>query len=462
MLTRLTAGVKTSVFFFFRPITIIRSYHQTSLRPDLVAGLTVAVILLPQAIAYALMAGIPPQLGLYSAIVAAIIGALWGSSNQLQTGPTNTASVLVLTTLLPIAVAGSPKFLAAASLLALMVGVFRLLLGVARLGLLVNFVSDSVIIGFTAGAGVLIWINQIGHLLRLTIPNSSSMVDTLQNLAGQIAKSHWPSLLMGIMIGALVLILPRIHRKLPGALIALVLSAIIFRIFNLERSGFSTIGAIPAGLPPLTDFSQINLDLILQLGSGALAIGAIGLVEALSIARSISSQTGQRIDSNQEFVGQGLSNIACGIFSGFPGSGSFSRSAVNLNAGAQTQMASVFSGLFVLITALLLGPLTAYVPRAAIAGILMVIAYGMIDTKEIARILHGAPGDVFIMAMTFVATLLLPLQFAVLIGILASFAIYILRTSVPRVMCVLPDENFKHLVYQPDKPTCTQFAIFKI
>ena len=462
MLTRLSAGVKTSVYHFLRPTSIFRSYRQANLRPDLTAGLTVAVILLPTAIAYALMAGMPAQLGLYSAIIAAIVGALWGSSNQLHTGPTNTSSLLVLTTLLPIAAAGSPKFIAAASLLAIMIGVFRLLLGMARLGMLVNFVSDSVIIGFTAGAGVLIWVSQLSHLLRLTVPNSSSVINTVQGLAGQIALTHWPSLVLGISVAVLILSARRINHKLPGALIGLILAGTITWLLSLQNVGIKVIGVVPAGLPPLTDFSQFNLELIVQLSSGALAIGAIGLVEAMSVARSIASQTGQRIDSNQEFIGQGLANIACGLFSGFAGSGSFSRSAMNQAAGAQTPMASIFSGVFVLIAALVLSPLTAYVPRAALAGVLFVIAYGMIDRKEIVRILHGAPGDVFIMTMTFVATLLLPLQFAVLIGILASFSIYIVRTSVPRVVCVLPDDNFKHLVFQPDKPICPQFTIIKI
>jgi SulP family sulfate permease len=462
MIARLSTGVKASLVYFIRPASILRNYRRADLRPDLIAGLTVGVILLPQAIAYALIAGMPPQLGLYSAVFAAAVGALWGSSSHLHTGPTNTASLLVLTTLLPIAAAGTPEFIVAASVLAVMIGIFRLFLGLARLGLLVNFVSDSVIIGFTAGAGVLIWVSQLSHILRLTIPSSPSMVNTLANVAGQLGTTHWQSLLLGIIALAIIIVLRRVNYKLPGALIALILAATAVWIFNLQEYGLSVIGAVPGGLPPLTDFSKVNLDLIFDLSSGALAIGAIGLVEAMSIARSVASQTGQRLDSNQEFIGQGLANIACGIFSGFAVGGSFSRTAVNQNSGARTSISSVFSALFVLVAALLLGPLTAYVPRAALAGVLFLIAYGMIDWKEIRRILRGAPGDVFIMAATFVATLLLPLQFAVLTGILFSFAVYILRTSVPRLVCVLPDDQFKHLVHRPDKPLCTQLVIFKI
>jgi SulP family sulfate permease len=458
----LLTSVTTSVALFTHPAIVLRTYHQADLKPDLVAGLTVAVILLPQAIAYALIAGMPPQLGLYTAILAAIAGGLWGSSNQLHTGPTNTAALLVLATLAPLAATGSPEYIAAASALALMIGIFRLLLGIARLGMLVNFVSDSVIIGFTAGAGVLIIVGQLSHILRVTIASSSSMVTTLRELAIHITETHWMSVLLTLGVAALIVIVRRFNRKLPAPLLALVLAGTLVWILDMQSYGVKVIGEVPSGLPPLTDIRRLSLDTLGQLASGALAIGAIGLVEAISVARSVASQTGQRLDSNQEFVGQGMANIAASLFSGFASSGSFSRTSANYLAGARTPLASVFSGLFVLAATLALGPLTAYIPRAALAGVLLLIAYGMIDRKEIARILRSAPGDVFIMISTFAATLLLPLQYAVLIGILSSFTIYILRTSLPRVICVVPDDHFHHLLHQPGKPLCPQLGIFKI
>jgi SulP family sulfate permease len=202
--------------------------------------------------------------------------------------------------------------------------------------------------------------------------------------------------------------------------------------------------------------------LIRELSTGVLAVGAIGLVEAMAIARSIASQSGHRLDSNQEFVGQGLANIATGFFSGYTTSGSFTRSGVIFEAGGRTPMASIFSGVILLIVMLILGPLTAYVPRTALAGVLLVTAFGMIDRKEIRRILQGARSDALIMVMTFLATLLLPLQFAVLTGIITSLVIYILRTSVPHVVPVLPAINFRHFTHQPDREPCTQMAIFDI
>jgi SulP family sulfate permease len=193
-----------------------------------------------------------------------------------------------------------------------------------------------------------------------------------------------------------------------------------------------------------------------------LAVAAIGLVEAMSIARSIASQTGQRLDSNQEFIGQGLANMASGFFSGYPCSGSFTRSAVNYDAGAHSPLASAFSGLFVLIAMIALAPLAAFVPRTALAGVLVVIAYGMIDREEIVRIWRGARDDAVIMVVTFLGTLFLHLEFAVLLGILLSFAVYIMKTSVPEVTPVVPDDTFSHFIDQPEKPQCPQLAVLDI
>ncbi|MEA3351006.1 MAG: SulP family inorganic anion transporter [Chloroflexota bacterium] len=452
---------KQTYRFFIHPVALIKDYKLSDLRPDLVAGLTVAIVLLPQAIAYAMVAELPPQMGLYSAIVAAIVGALWGSSNHLHTGPTTAASLLALTILLPIAEPGSAEFLVAASLMAVMVGIFRLMLGLARLGMLVNFVSDSVIIGFTAGAGVLIAASQLQHLLRVDVANTSSLITTLRTIIIKIRETHFPSLLLGLGIIIIVALLRHFKPKWPAPLLGMIVAGSIVGGFGLQHQGMRVIGELPRSLPPITNFS-IDLQVISDLSAGALAIGAIGLVEAIAITRSIASQTGQRVDNNQEFVGQGLANIACGLLSGFTTSGSFTRSGVNYEAGARTSLSSIFSGLFVLIAMLIFGSLTAYVPRAALAGMLIIIAYGMVDRKEIVRVWQGVRSDAFIMVVTFLATLFLPLQFAVLSGILISLAIYILQTSVPRVIPVLPAKNFHHFTHQPQNAPCPQMVVFDI
>ena len=448
--------------YFLHPVRIIKNYRRSDLQPDLIAGLTIAVVLLPQAIAFAMVAELPPQVGLYTAVIATIAGALWGSSKYLHTGPTNSISLLVLATLLPIAHAGGAKFLAAASLMAVMVGMIQVLLGVSRLGLLVNFVSDSVIIGYTAGAGVLIAANQLRHLLRLDLPSSASLITTLNDVAAYLPKTHGLSLLIGMGTVLFLLIQRRFFSKLPGALLVMIISAALVGFIGLDDHGVKIIGEIPASLPPLVDFSMWNFDLIFNLFSGALAVSAIGLVQAIAIARSIAAQSRERLDSNQEFIGQGLANILSGLLSGYSVSGSISRSAMNFELRARTPMASVFSGILALIAMFLFAPYAAFVPRSALAGVLIVVALAMIDLGEIKRILRGTRGDAVIMITSFLGMLIMPLQFAVLLGILLSFAVHMLRTSIPRVVSVLPSKGFHHFTHQPTRQSCPQLGILDI
>ncbi len=459
---KLRSKLHSTWAYLLRPFDIFKGYPRKFLRPDLLAGLTIAVILLPQAMAYALIAELPTQMGLYSAIFGAIVGALWGSSNHLQTGPTNAASLLVLSILLGVAAPDTTTYLVAAGMLTLLVGLLRLGMGFARLGMLVNFVSDSVITGFTAGAGVLIFVNQLRHLLRLQIPSTPGLWETLNNLGASLPETHLPSLILGAGAILLIVLLKRLNPRLPGPLIAITLAALITSASGLAQQGVLVIGEIPRGLPPLVRLPIFNVGLITQLTSGALAVAAIGLIEAMSIARSIAAQTGQRLDSNQEFVGQGMANIVCAFTSGYTCSGSFTRSAVNYQVGAQTPLSSIFSGIFVLLGMVAFGWLLAEIPLPALAGVVLVIALGLINIKEMKNIWQGPRGDRFIMLVTLSATLLLPLQFAVLSGILFSLAHYILKTSVPQVNVVVPDEDFVHLVPRPNKPSCPQLGIIEI
>lgn len=448
--------------FFYHPATLVKNYRREHIRPDLLAGVTVAVVLLPQAIAYALIAELPLQMGLYAAVVAAIVGILWGSSYHLHTGPTNATSLLVLSTLTTVAVPGTEAYIAAAGLLALMVGVARLGLGLAHLGVLAYFVADSVVIGFTAGAGVLIGAGQLRHWFRLDSGEGTHFWGLISTFLSQLAEIHWPSFLIGLIVITLIIGLRRYKPHWPGALIGIIVTAAIVSLLRLDQQGVIVLGELPRGLPPLIDLSQLNLRLIGPLSTGALAIAAIGLVESISIGRAIAARSGQHLDSNQEFVGQGLANIAAGLFSGFAVSGSFTRTAVNYEAGAKTPLAVVASGLFVLLAVLLLAPLAAYLPRAALAGAIVMIAYNMVDRKEIRRIWRTSRGDSGIMVATFLGTLFLPLEFAVLSGVLVSFGRYIARTSTPPVHSVLPDKQFAHFVYEPAKPVCPQLAVLTI
>lgn len=447
--------------YLARPSQLFREYDRKDLRPDLIAGLTVAVILLPQAIAFALIAELPPQMGIYTAIIAAVIAGLWGSSNQTHTGPTNAVSLLVLSILLSNFIPGSPDFILAAGMLALMAGIFQLGLGLARLGMLINFVSHSVIIGFATGAGLLIAIRQIPHLLGIEV-QGENIGEFLFGIGSGLTETNLITAALGIGTIVLILVVRRINKRLPGALIAMVVASVLVYAFNLDERGVSVIGELPKSLPPLADLPLLDLGFITRLSTGALAVAAIGLVETTAISRSIATQTGQRLDSNQEFVGQGLANITVGLFSGYPCAGSFSRSAVNFNAGARTSIASLLSALFLLIAVFATAPMAKYLPRTALAGVLIVVAIGMIDRKEIVRIWQGTRGDALIMLVTFIGTLFIDIAFAILAGILISFALYLWRTSLPRVHQVVPDEQYKHFSFQKNKPYCPQLGVVDI
>ena len=458
----LRRGLRDIPAFFARPREIFRGYSAGQVSPDLVAGLTVAAVLVPQAIAYALIAELPPEMGLYAAIVAAIVGVLWGSSWHLHTGPTNAISLLALSSLMAVAEPGSPRFLAAAGLMAVLVGVAQLVMGLAHMGVLVNFVSDSVIIGFTAGAGLLISANQFPHLLGMSLDVSPGFYSIIAQVIGNLRYTHGLTLLLGLGTVVVMVMLRMWKSNWPVALIGIAGAAGAVAAFDLDASGVVVLGELPRQFPSVTGPPLFDLELIGMVFTGALAVSAIGLVEAISISRAVAAESGQRLDSNQEFVGQGLANIAAGFLSGYPCSGSFTRTALNFASGARTPMAGVFSGLWVLIFMLLFAPLAVYLPRAALAGVVLVIAYRMVNIGEIRRILRASTGDSVIMVATLIATVLLPLEFAVLAGVLVSFGRYLVKTSTPRVWPVVPDENYRYFVHEGSGPACPQLGMIAI
>ncbi len=445
-----------------QPLRLLRGYPRAALRDDLLAGITVGLVLLPQALAFSLLAGLPPVMGLYTTLVAAIIGSLWGSSSHLHSGPTNTAAILTFTVLAPLFTPGSAEFIAAAGLLALLAGLIKLLMGLARLGLLVNFVSDAVAVGFTAGAGLLIMVNQLAPILRLPITSTEGFVGSLGALFQQATAAHLPSLLLGLGTILFVLIWQRSIRRIPGALAGVILLSLLAWILGMEEHGVRVLGILPTSLPTLALLPIFDLELIGKLANGALAIALIGLVEAVAIARAIADHSRQRLNSNQEFVGQGLASIGAGLLSGYPCSGSFNRSALSYQAGAKTAFANATSGLFLILAALLLNPLLAHIPLTVLAGVLAVTAWSMIDLKRMAQIWQSARGDALIMLVTFASTLLLPLQFAILLGVILSLGYQLLRTSRPRVVAVLPDADYKHWEDQQSRLPCPKLAVIDI
>ena len=368
-----------------RPIAVLRKVDRTDLRPDLIAGLTCSVVMLPQAMAYATVAELPISVGLFAAVVGTTVGALWGSSHHLQTGPTNAASLLVLSSLVGIAAPGSQQYLIACGTLAVLAGLVRVLMGAVRLGVLVSFIADSLIIGFTTGIALLIVGSQLRPLLGLDIAGDPNFFINISRAAEHASATNWICVAIGFGTLLVMLVARRIDRRLPDALLGMVGATLAVALFDLVKLGVATVGVLPRSLPPPRALPLLDWSHVEPLLSGALAIAAMGLVEALSIARAIAVQSGQQLDSNQEFIGQGLANIAAGFLSGYPCSGSFTRSALIYQSGGRTPLANVFAALAVLTAMLIFAPWAAHMPRAALAGVLIVTAYRMIDFAENAR-----------------------------------------------------------------------------
>jgi SulP family sulfate permease len=448
-----------------RPLEILRSVRREHLTPDLIAGLTVAAVAVPQAIAYASIAELPAHYGLYTAAIAAIVGSLWGCSRFLATGPVNASSLLVLPVLLAVASPGSSDYLLAASLVAVMAGILGVVLAFLRFGALVTLASRSVLIGFTAGAAIHIAIGQVKHLLRLDVPAMPELYRTVSAIFDRAAASHGYSLTLGLGALALLIIFRRFGRRFPAALLAIAASAIAVWAFDLDGRGVVVVGAIPRALPPptwITTGTLPDFGLIRSLLVGSMAVAALGLIEATAASQTLARRSGERLNSNQEFFGQGLANIASGLFSGYPCSGSFTRSALAQQAGARTHLTGVITGLTILCAMLAFAPLVGLVPRPAIAGVLLAVAWGMLDRQGIRRVLRTSRAESAIMIITFCATLVLPLDFAILSGIVFSLAFFVIRSSLPRVFSVVPDRTFRHFADSPEAPVCPQLGVMDI
>ncbi len=451
--------------YLWRPVEIVRGYRRRDLSPDLIAGVTVAAVAIPQAIAYASIAELPAQYGLYTAMVGAIVGALWGSSRYLATGPTNGVSLLLLPVLLEVAEPGTGAFLIAASTVAVMVGVLKIGLAVLRFGALVTLASRPVLTGFATGAAIHIAVGQLKHLLQIDVPAAPELYLTCHRIIQQVHHTHILSLALGLGTLVVLVLLHRFGPRGVSALGAIVAAAGAVVVFGLEAEGVKLVGAIPRTPPPLTWTSLGSLpDLatVSTLGVGSLAVALLGLVEAVASAQTLARRSGDRLDSNQEFFGQGMASLAAGVLSGYPCSGSFTRSALAHQMGGRSALAGVFTGLTILAGMLVFAPYARFIPRAAIAGVLLAIAWGMVDRRGIRRILSTSRSEAVIMVATFLATVTQRLDFAVLAGVLFSLGFFVVRSALPRVFQVVPDATFRHLVRRPGADVCPQLAIMTI
>jgi sulfate permease, SulP family len=439
--------------------------NRRSTRADLMAGITGAIIVLPQGVAFAMIAGLPPEYGLYSAIVPAMITALFGSSFHLISGPTTAISIVVFTTVSPLAEPSSTAYIQMVLTLTFLAGAFQLALGLARLGALVNFVSHSVVVGFTAGAALLIGTSQLSNFFGVPGAKHHSFFHIWMDLFRRLPETNLYVLAISLFTLAIALVFKTYLPRWPGMLLAMIAGSLLAFMLNGSEHGVRLIGSLPAHLPPFSK-PELSTASLRQLAPAALAVAMLGLAEAVSIARAVATRSHQRIDSNQEFIGQGLSNIVGSFFSSYASSGSFTRTGLNYEVGAKTPMAAVYAAITLAAVLLLIAPLTAYLPIAAMAGVLLLVAYGLIDMHHIKTIIATSKPETGVLVVTLLATLFVELEFAIYIGVILSLLLYLNRTSHPQFITLVPDPDStrRSFVNIQKKPSleCPQLKVVRL
>ncbi|MEN6485447.1 MAG: SulP family inorganic anion transporter [Syntrophobacteraceae bacterium] len=438
---------------------------KNTLRADLLAGVTGAVIVLPQAVAFATIAGLPPEYGLYSAIVPVIVAALFGSSHHLISGPTTAISLVIFTKISMLAAPFTDGYIQMVLSLTLLAGLLQLALGIARLGAVVNFVSHSVVVGFTTGAAVLIATSQLGSFLGVSIPRGMKFLNTWPEMIRLLPHVNLTSAAVAAATLVSALAFKRLKPRWPGLLFAMLVGGVLAAVLDGKAHGLAYVGALPGRLPPLS-LPDLSPDTLRELIPGATAVAMLGLAEAVSIARSTAIASHQRIDNNREFIGQGLSNILGSFFSSYASSGSFTRSGVNFTAGARTPLAAVFSAVAVALILVLVAPLTAFLPVAVMAGVLMFIAIGLVDLHRIRSIFITSKPEGTVTIVTFFSTLFVELEFAIFSGVLLALLLYLNRTSHPHFISIAPDPVYTRNCFVDirDEPVaeCSQIKMVRL
>ena len=382
-----------------------------------------------------MIAGLPPIYGLYSAMILPVIAGLFGSSRHLISGPTTAISIVVFAAISEFAEPGSQDFISKALILTLIAGIFQLVFGLVRLGALVNFVSHTVVIGFTSGAAVLIFTSQLNNLAGISRPKDVSFFESIAHLTRHISDLNIQSVILGSSTLLLAILIKRLNRKLPNLLISMILGSLLAYVMGAD---VALVGELPKGLPPLS-IPKISQGGLQDIIPSAFAIALLGLIEAVAIARSIATKSGQRLDANQEFIGQGLSNIVGSFFSSYAGSGSFTRSGVNYDAGARTPVSAILAALFLALVMLFVAPLAAYLPISVMAGIILVVAYNLVDFRHMWKILKSSKRESTVLLITLSSTLTLDLEYAIYLGVMFSLIFYLQRTSTPRLVHLTPN-----------------------
>ncbi len=420
------------------------NYNISFFKGDLVAGITVGIILIPQGIAYALIAGLPPIYGLYCALVPQVMYTIFGSSRQVAIGPVAMDSLIVATGVSTLALAGSESYISIAILLALMVGAIQFILGVFSLGFIVNFLSKPVITGFTSAVALIIGLNQFRNLLGVDFIQSDQIQYVIEDIWLQIASFNHHTTIIGLFSVLIIIIFRKINKKIPNALIVVVIGILIMKYFGNSLSDVSIVKDIPSGLP-LFGIPDFDVDQIKELFPIALTLVMVGYLETISIGKSLEAKQDEyRIRPNQELIALGLSNMVGSLFKAYPSTSSFSRSAINQESGAKTGMAALISVVMVMVTLLFLTPLFYHLPKTVLAAIIIVAVFNLINIKEGHFLWKANKLDFWLMISTFLATLLLGIEFGIVVGVGLSLIVLIFRTSRPYIaeLGKVPDSNF--------------------
>ncbi|WP_435414437.1 SulP family inorganic anion transporter [Polaribacter aestuariivivens] len=420
------------------------NYNKSLFKGDLVAGITVGIILIPQGIAYALIAGLPPIYGLYCALVPQVMYAIFGSSRQVAIGPVAMDSLIVATGVSTLALAGSDSYISIAILLALLVGTIQFIMGIFSLGFIVNFLSKPVITGFTSAVALIIGLNQFRNLLGVDFIQSDQIHILLEDIWLQYSDFNLHTTIIGLISVTIIVFFRRINKKIPTALIVVVFGILTMKFFGELMYNVSIIKNIPSGLPNF-EIPTFDLEQIRELLPIALTLVMVGYLETISIGKSLEAKQDEyRVRPNQELIALGLANMVGSLFKAYPSTSSFSRSAINQESGAKTGMAALISVVMVVITLLFLTPLFYYLPKTVLAAIIIVAVFGLINIKEAVFLWKANNLDFWLMIATFLSTLIFGIEYGIIVGVGLSLIILIFRTSRPYFteLGKVPDSDF--------------------
>lgn len=439
------------------------SYEKSNLRGDLSAGMTVAVMLIPQGMAYAVLAGLPPVYGLYASILPLLLYAVFGTSRQLAVGPVAMVSLIIFAGISEFAQPGTERFIQLAILATLGVGVIQTMMGTLKMGFLVNFLSHPVLSGFTSAAAIIIGASQLKNLFGLQIPGSMPVLDTITTAVINLPYANLATALIGIGSVILIIGLKKWKKSFPSALVVVLIGTGIVALLDLNLHGVAIVGDIPKGFPAFSS-PEFNVQDLISLMPVILVISLVGYMESIAIAKSIANRRQYKIDSNQELIGLGMANIGGAFFQSFPVTGGLSRTAVNDQAGAETPLAAIISAVVVAFTVAFLTPLFYYLPQAVLAAIIIVAVSSLFDSHAMKVLWKTDRRDLALLLVTFISTLSLGIETGIAIGVILSLVIVIYNSTKPHsaeLGRLEQTENYRNLDRYPEAVKREDVIVFR-